>query len=113
MSYKDGWEIERFENPEEIRDLVLEYLSTPVRMEIWKDQETPWTDGCGDTDEINLPVILIGGSPEATYCFRHKNVLQFALQNLELSTYERKDLESKLSEIETYRALFERNVGSM
>jgi hypothetical protein len=103
-------ELENLLYPEKARDLIMAYASVPMMVEI-KRTKTPWTDNFGESSMIDLPLIMIEGTPSADTYWKRQAAIEYALERLNPTLDESKILEANLETIRAWRVLYRQKVG--
>ena len=103
-------ELKNLQNLILARDLIMEYATAQMWVEIRKTK-SPWTDNFGDSDDIDLPVLLIDGKPSAKTYWQRQRTIEFVLEELNPDIREREFLITNLDRIKAWETLYKQNVG--
>ena len=105
----DGPKDEKFY--EIFRKEVIRYCSVNISTHIEKGIESCWSDNFGDTETLDVPVILVDGKPSASSYHIRRDAMKFCLENIELNYNQKMRITEYLNRIQRYEDNYRRMIG--
>lgn len=103
-------ELENLETPGLARKLIMDYATARMIIKVEK-RKSPWTDNFGESDDIDLPLLLIEGEVSAQTYWQRERTIEYVLAELNPNKREQEILKKRLDKINAWRALYKKNVG--
>jgi len=103
-----GFHLENLADPIKSRNLIIEYAMPSIRYEI-RRIKSPWRDDFGDTNMIDVPVLITNGGIGFIIYWKYRDIMKYALENLNPDEKEENVIKKGLAKI----AMWEKTCESM